>query len=250
MESKNRLNNIKVKSIEILYHRIKDSKVIYTIEITLNNNQSVIINERYSELLSLHNLMSKEAKLPAFPPKKYFKNTDEFFLNQRQNDLNSYFNAITSSDKFLNISSFKDWIKNKFKDIKINQKEKFDYYEINDINFEVDRQKMIENELKVTIIPLFIDLTDERNKKNQNNDREQKYYHLIKSEIFPFVENDPYSFKFEGSNTNFNFIGANKNNLVKIEKLFNNKLIEMNKNIYNEYFENYKVSDLSFFFDL
>jgi hypothetical protein len=250
MESKDALNNIKVKSIEILNHRMKDTKIIYLIEITLNNNQSVLVNERYSELLNLHELMSKEAKLPVFPPKKYFHNKDEFFLQQRQNDLNSYYKTITSSDKFLNLTAFKSWINSKFKGVNIKQKEKFEYYEITDNNFEADRQKMIENEIKENIIPLFIDITEESNKKNRNSICEQKYYNLIKSEIFPFVENEPYSFKIEGNNTNFNFIGTKKSNFIKIEKLFNNKLIEMNKNINSEYLENYKTPELSFSFDI
>ena len=179
-----------------------------------------------------------------------FKNNKNIIINQRQNDLNSYYNLITSSDKYLNLSSFKNWIKNKFKNIKIKQKKKFDYYEITDVNFEADRQKMIENEIKENIIPLFIDMTEECTKKNPNNIREHEYSNLIKSEIFPFVVNDPYSVNIEGNNTNFNFIGSKKNNLAKIEKLLNNKIIEINKNINNECFENYKSPDLFFAFDI
>ena len=62
--------------------------------------------------------------------------------------------------------------------------------------------------------------------------------------------NDPYSVNIEGNNTNFNFIGSKKNNLAKIEKLLNNKIIEINKNINNECFENYKSPDLFFAFDI
>ena len=80
--SKNPLNNIKCRSIQIFNHQIQDNKTIYTMEIKLNNKQSIIISVRYSELLNLHNAMSKEAKLPNFPPKRFFGNTDEIFLNQ------------------------------------------------------------------------------------------------------------------------------------------------------------------------
>ena len=177
MESKNQSNNIKCKKIEIFNHKIKDTKVIYAIEIILSNNQSIIINERYSELLNLHNLMSKEAKLPPFPKKKYFGNTDELFLTQRQNSLNSYYNIITSSDKYVNLPSFKSWIKKIINDSNIKEKEKLDYYEINDIISETDRQKMLENEIKENIIPLFLDTEEKKNIPNKNHEIE--YYNLI-----------------------------------------------------------------------
>ena len=53
--SKNHLNNIKCRSIQIFNHQILDNKTIYTMEIKLNNKQSIIISVRYSELLNLHN---------------------------------------------------------------------------------------------------------------------------------------------------------------------------------------------------
>ena len=243
MESKNSLSNIKCRSIKILNHIIKDSKVIYTIEITLSNHQSIIINERYSELLNLHNLMSKEAKLPAFPPKKFFGNTEEFFLNQRQNNLNVYYNSITSSNIFVNLPSFKNWIKNKFSNVEIKNKDELDYYVMDDINAETNRQKKIERDLN-KIIPLFIDMTGVWDQEFSYKKREIKYNNLINSELFPFVDNDPYENNLLGNNTNFNFIGTKKNNLIKIEKLFNNKLIDINKNINIECIENYKTPDL------
>ena len=248
MESKNQLNNIKCKKIEIFNHKIKDNVVIYAIEIILNNNQSIIINERYSELLNLHNLMSKEEKLPPFPQKKYFGNTEELFLIQRQNNLNSYFNTITSSDKYVNLPSFKTWIKNKFSDYNIKEKEKLDFHEIKDIISETEKQKMLENDIKENIIPLFIDTEEKKNIPSKNH--EMEYYNLINSELFPFVENEPYSNNIEGNNMNFNYIGSKKNNLAKIEKLFNSKLIDINKKINQECFDNYNKADLIFNFDI
>ena len=250
MESKNQSNNIKCKKFEIFNHKIKDTKVIYAIEIILTNNQSIIINERYSELLNLHNLMSKEAKLPPFPQKKYFGNTDELFLVQRQNNLNSYYNTIISNDKFVNLPSFKSWLKSKFNEANIKEKEKLDYHEIKDIRSETERQEMLENEIKENIIPLFIDMEEKKNIPNKNHEIE--YYNLIKSELFPFVENDPYSNNIEGNNMNFNHIGSKKNNYSKIEKLFNNKLMDINKKINTECFDNYSntTTDLVFNFDI
>ena len=80
MESKNQSNNIKCKELEIFNHKIKDNKVIYAIEIILTNNQSIIINERYSELLNLNNLMSKEAKLHPFPQKNILETRTNYSL--------------------------------------------------------------------------------------------------------------------------------------------------------------------------
>ena len=253
MESKNNLSNIKCTSINILNHINKGTKIIYTIEIKLNNNQKVIIKERYSELLNLHNLMSKECKgekLPNFPPKKFFFNKEEIFVNQRQNALNSYYKLITSSDKFVNLSSFKKWIKNKFSNIQIKKKENLDYYFLNDNIKENDRQEEIECELNKNIIPRFIYMNDYSKKQFSNKKHEKKYFNLIKSEIFPFVENEPYTNELEGNNTNFNFIGNKKNNLAKIEKIFNNKLIEINKNINIECFENFKTPDILLDFEI
>ena len=250
MDSKDPFYNIKCRSIKILNHIIKDNKTVYTIEIKLNNNQSILINERYSELLNLHHLMSKEAKLPNFPKKKFFGNTEECFLNQRQIDLNNYYNQITSSDKFVNLQSFRMWIQNIFSNIKIKKKEDSEYYIINDIDSEIDRQKKIEKEINKNIIPSFIDMTEEIDKEFSSKKREMKYYNIINSEIFPFVDNNPYTEKIEGNNTNFNFIGSKKNNLIKIENLFNKKLIDINKKINLECFEKYKTPDLYFNFDL
>ena len=80
MESRNPLSNIKCRSIQIFNHQIKDNKAIYTIEIKLNNKQSIIITERYSELLNLHNAMSKEAKLPNYKVLTRNKAIHEYWL--------------------------------------------------------------------------------------------------------------------------------------------------------------------------
>ena len=92
-----------------------------------------------------------------------------------------------------------------------------------------------------------------KKKKNiPNKNHEIEYYNLIKSELFPFVENDPYSNNIEGNNMNFNHIGSKKNNYAKIEKLFNNKLMDINKKINTECFDNYSntTTDLVFNFDI
>jgi hypothetical protein len=69
--------------------------------------------ERYSTLKDLHDVMKKEASsinFPKFPPKKFFGNTDEKFLNKRQTDLQHYFNAILGSKEFSQLPGLKAWI--------------------------------------------------------------------------------------------------------------------------------------------
>ena len=58
------------------------------------------------------------------------------------------------------------------------------------------------------------------------------------------MDNDPYSIDI-GNDYNFNYIGSKNNNLVKIEKLFNNKLIDINKNM-NEFVEKYKEPNINY----
>ena len=236
-------SKINCRSIKVLNHNSKDGKIIYTIEITLSNNQSVIVKERYSELLNLHNSMSKEAKLPTFPPKKLFGNMGEFFVNQRQTDLNSYYSIITSSDKYISLPSFKAWIRKKFHGIDIKMKEEFNYYVMDDLISEKLRQKKVEKDLN-KIIPLFIDMTTVWDQEFSNKKRENRYNNIINTDLFPFVDNEPYSTKIEGNNTNFNFIGSKKNNFIKVEKLFNTKLTDINKVVNSECVEKYKIPDL------
>jgi len=262
MESKKKLlSNIKCRSIQIFNHQIKDNIVIYTIEIKLNNKQAIIITERYSELLNLHNAMSKEAKLPNFPPKKYFGNTDEKFLNQRQLNLNEYYDIITSSHIYSNLPSFRNWIFSKFKNIKIEKKEVFKYNVLDDISQEKKRQDKIINYINVNVIPLFFDVNinlsnDEldqdnifQNKENKENkeqkeSKENKYLIIISDELSQANDN------LIGNNNNFNFIGRQKNNLLKMERLFTTKLSELNENINIKCFEKFQTPDILMIFDL
>jgi hypothetical protein len=69
--------------------------------------------ERFSSLKDFHDIMKKEANstnFPKFPPKKFFGNTDEKFLNKRQTDLQHYFNDILGSKEFSLLPSVKSWI--------------------------------------------------------------------------------------------------------------------------------------------
>jgi hypothetical protein len=79
-----------------------------------DNNLYAEFTERYSTLKDLHDAMKKEAtkasNFPKFPPKKFFGNTDEIFLNQRQTELQKYFNQLFSSKELSNLPSLRQWI--------------------------------------------------------------------------------------------------------------------------------------------
>ena len=265
METKKKsLANIKCRSIQIFNHLIKDGKVIYTIEIKLNNKQSIIITERYSELLNLHNAMSKEAKLPSFPPKKFFGNTDEKFLAQRQLGLNEYYEIITSSHIYSNLPSFKTWIFSKFKNIKLEKKEIFEY-NVFDISQEKKLQDIkIFNQINKNVIPLFFDINinltnDELDQDNnfqnkeikENRDKketkENKYLIIINDEL---EKNKCLENEIIGNNNNFNLFGNKKNNLLKMEKALNYKLSESLVNINIKCFEKFQNPDILMLIDL
>ena len=245
MDSNNKLSNIKCRSIQILNHQNKEGTIYYNIKITLSNNQSIIICERYSELLNLHNLMSKEESLPNFPPKKFFYNTNELFLNQRQMDLNKYFSLITSSDKLINLPSFTNWIKNVFRDVEIIPKVSYNYNEIDDINTEKKRQKKIEKEIN-KIIPLFYDLTEVWGQDISSKEKENEYKNLIDNNLTN--KEDEYIIN-EGDDKNFSLIGY-KRNLTKMERLFNSKIIDINRSINIECNDKYVPLNIIMEFDL
>ena len=52
-----------------------------------------------------------------------------------------------------------------------------------------------------------------------------------------------------GNNNNFSFIGRQKNNLIKMERLFSTKLNESNENINIKCFEKFQTPDILMIFD-
>ncbi len=94
---------------------IKKEHVEYQIKLICfeDSNINVEFAERYSNLKDLHDAFKKCANsinFPKFPPKKFFGNTDEKFLNQRQTALEHYFNTILGSKEFSNIPAIKKWV--------------------------------------------------------------------------------------------------------------------------------------------
>ena len=107
MESK----NYRMKFVKYL----KGDYVQYQIRLICIEDNSINVEflERFSNLKDLHESFKKEANsinFPKFPPKKFFGNSDEKFLNQRMTALEHYFNTILGSKEFSNLPSLKKWI--------------------------------------------------------------------------------------------------------------------------------------------
>lgn len=99
----------------IINHSKQTDHVEYLIRLVSmeDNSLSIQFLERYSNLKTLHDNLRKETmstSFPRFPPKKFFGTTDEKFLNQRQTELNSYFDSIFNSKEFSQLPSLKKWI--------------------------------------------------------------------------------------------------------------------------------------------
>jgi hypothetical protein len=106
-------NNLKLRFTKWVK---SEDHVEYQIKIisTKDDNLNVDFNQRYSSLRDLHDVLRKEAntsKFPKFPPKKYFGNTDERFLNQRMAALDHYFNQVF--EDFSHLNQLKKWIDDK-----------------------------------------------------------------------------------------------------------------------------------------
>ena len=272
MESNN--DNIICKSIIITNHLIDGDHVNYTLEITLSNNKKYTSIERYSDLLNLHNSMSKEIKsLPKFPPKKMFGNKKESFLIQRQNELNNYFKQITSSDIFINLPSFKNWIQNAR--TRINSIKKNNKNENNESNFidSLNQREKIEFVMK-KYVKYFVDVgwedkyeTNEdkmfkKSKKyldviiNSNNFGINKSNNLdVGEDIEENINNEEKEENKEmlelvGNDENFGLIGKRNEMLENIENQLEKKLNDINNQFENNIYSNYISEDLVMSFNI
>lgn len=109
--------------ISVTSHNKSEDHVEYTIAVThLSEGTTYTFSERYSNLKVLNDLMKKEAtsagNFPKFPPKKFFGSTDEKFLNQRQQELNTYFEEISNNPEYSNLPSLKKFLEENLKKAK------------------------------------------------------------------------------------------------------------------------------------
>ena len=79
------------------------SKAIYEIEISFGKNKFTI-TKRYSQFNTLHNILINEQCIDPeisalFPPKTWFSNVQEEFLNQRRCSLSIWLDTLLMSNK-------------------------------------------------------------------------------------------------------------------------------------------------------
>lgn len=106
-----RTKNFRLKFVKYL----KGDFVQYQIRLVCIDDSSINFEfmDRYSNLKDLHEVFKKDANsinFPKFPPKKYFGNNDEKFLNQRMTALEHYFGTLLGSKEFSNLNSVKKWV--------------------------------------------------------------------------------------------------------------------------------------------
>lgn len=108
----------------IVNHAKQGDHVEYLIRLSNMEDISIEFLERYSSLMNLHENLKRETSsqsFPRFPPKKFFGSTDERFINQRQTELNAYFEGIFSSKELSQLPSMKKWIDDALKKYKKDQ---------------------------------------------------------------------------------------------------------------------------------
>ena len=250
----------------IINHKINNNHAEYLLRL-LNNNEIVVeFYERYSVLKTLHDNLKKEISsnnFPKFPPKKFFLNTEEKFLNQRQTELNTYFELLFKNKDFVNLPSLKKFINNSIKKYAKNKKP------TNNNNNEINNNQTNNNE---NIITTNSDNNDSKSKeiKSKLNFDMNRYKTIIDSAAKNFIElngfehpdeeiinlnNKEYNrivlekkvfekknYIFEGDNENLNLL--NNNELDDNKYDFSNEL-----NKYDNYVSNilpnlYKINDI------
>jgi len=260
--------------IIIINHKINNNHGEYLLRL-LNHDKIVVeFYERYSNLKNLHDNLRKESmsnSFPKFPPKKFFSNTEEKFLNQRQTELNSYFELVFKNKDYANLPSLKKFINvsiNKYGvNIKTTNNENNNNNNINNKNNENNNNN---NENIIN--------TNSIENKNENKTKEikekinidmNKYKSIIDNTAKNFIEldgvehpdeeiinleNKEYDkivldkkifekkqYNFEGENENLNLL-LNDNEDEKID--FSDEINKYNNFITNVLPNIYKVDDI------
>ena len=248
----------------IINHKINNNHAEYLLRL-LNNNEIIVeFYERYSVLKTLHDNLKKESasnNFPKFPPKKFFSNTEEKFLNQRQTELNTYFELIFNNKDFVNLPSLKKFINNSIDKYAIknekNNNNESNNNQISNNNENLINTDNVNNEIKSneikskinfdmnkykTIIDSaaknFIELSGFEHPDEEIINLNNKEYNriILEKKIF-----EKKNYNLEGENENLNLL--NNNELEDNKYDFSNELNKYNNFISN--LENlYKVNDI------
>ena len=248
----------------IINHKINNNHAEYLLRL-LNNNEIIVeFYERYSVLKTLHDNLKKESSsnnFPKFPPKKFFLNTEEKFLNQRQTELNTYFELIFNNKDFVNLPSLKKFINNSIDKYAIKNKK-------NNNNENNNNQTNNNNENIITTNNDYNENKSNETKSKMNFDM-NKYKSIIDSAAKNFIELSGFEHPDEEiinlnnkeynkiilekkvfEKKNYNFEGDNENlNLLNNNELEDNKYDFSNElNKYNNFISNltnlYKINDI------
>jgi len=154
---------------------VKGEHVEYKIKLICMEDSKINVefSDRYSNLKYLHETFKKEANsinFPKFPPKKYFGNTDEKFLNQRQTALEHYFNTILGSKEFSNIVSLRKWVESLIKKYDKNGSQEKDISQDNSI----DKNDVKDETKKI----LHSNQSDDRKNKQSFSQNNGNYFYL------------------------------------------------------------------------
>ncbi len=248
-------------NIFIVNHKKTEDHVEYLIKINYLD-KTFEFYERYSNLKTLHDNLRKETtsqNFPKFPPKKFFGSTDEKFLNQRQTELNSYFEQIFHSNEFSQLPSLKRWIDEAFKKyakegtkIKENQiptsqlintniqPEKIIIKKNNQIN--ENNNKAIIDDFNKKLIDLanynYDDMREEDDKKAQEE--------YIQSGIFSEkdIENSKLFQIESGDDSNYDLIGKNYDEYIKNENYIKKEMEDYINKISEELQNYYQIDNL------
>lgn len=243
------------------HNKGSDGHVEY--EITFENETdgiSFAVLKRYSELKTLNDLLRKETPsslFPKFPPKKFFGSREEEFINKRQQEINLYFNTLSTNEEFAKLPSLLKFIEENKKNAvpierstnKNSQKKrekKIYFKKIKNINntylfignerdltseekknLDEKNKRIIEN-CKIKYIPI-----DYQPDQDINQHIEPKFLKVFKDEKIFNNNSDNNEIIFSsieaGNDDNFNLIGNNDNN--NIEDNIRQKIDEISKKI-------------------
>jgi hypothetical protein len=244
-----------------------------------DNSINVEFMERYSSLKELHDEMRKETNsvnFPKYPPKKFF-NLDEKFLNQRQSELQHYFNTILGSKEFSQLPSLRRWISGFIKKYNVpNIRMSIEPLIIQDnSNTPVQLQPQVEQPVtkppqKQTFIrdkgifinsenmqrckeivdkysKNFIDLgSDNPHYENEDgNNKERVYKNLITNKRVFDSLNSNFFTSIGGNNSNFNNLGLPESKIDKYESYMKSRISNISKMIRSDIPDIYKVDDLT-----
>lgn len=98
--------------IKFIGHSTSNGVVIYKVQLyDPRDSAQWMANERYSSMRDVSKQLEKEyaGQMPEFPPKKWFGNMDEKFINQREKALENYFNnaiSIVNLEQSLTLKEF------------------------------------------------------------------------------------------------------------------------------------------------